>query len=91
MLSNMVIIRLLNCFNLFLSVLMRAMHNDDVVLSIQSESDACRLVVTVLTYTCHCTYVCTGWRPQYGLTELVDAAFDYERAESDPRVVWYPG
>ena len=25
------------------------------------------------------------------LTELVDAAFDYERAESDPRVVWYPG
>eukprot|EP01046_Picozoa_sp_COSAG06_P029932 COSAG06_NODE_2813_length_6243_cov_7.236165_6_plen_64_part_00 len=36
-------------------------------------------------------YLCTGWRPQYGLTELVDASFDYERAESDPRVVWYPG
>jgi nucleoside-diphosphate-sugar epimerase len=32
-----------------------------------------------------------GWRPQYDLTRLIDAAFDYQRAEDDPRVVWYPG
>jgi UDP-glucose 4-epimerase len=32
-----------------------------------------------------------GWRPQYNLERLIDAAFDYQRAEDDPRVVWYPG
>jgi UDP-glucose 4-epimerase len=32
-----------------------------------------------------------GWRPQYDLARLIDAAFDYQRAEDDPRVVWYPG
>jgi UDP-glucose 4-epimerase len=32
-----------------------------------------------------------GWRPQYDLTRLIDAAFDYQRAEDDPRVIWYPG
>jgi nucleoside-diphosphate-sugar epimerase len=32
-----------------------------------------------------------GWRPQYGLQKMTDAAFDYVRAASDPRVVWYPG
>jgi UDP-glucose 4-epimerase len=32
-----------------------------------------------------------GWRPQYDLERLIDAAFDYQRAEDDPRVVWYPG
>jgi nucleoside-diphosphate-sugar epimerase len=32
-----------------------------------------------------------GWRPQYDLGRLIDAAFDYQRAEDDPRVVWYPG
>ncbi|MBC7869728.1 MAG: NAD(P)-dependent oxidoreductase [Chitinophagaceae bacterium] len=32
-----------------------------------------------------------GWRPHYGLAELVDAAFQYERDENDPRVIWYPG
>jgi UDP-glucose 4-epimerase len=32
-----------------------------------------------------------GWRPKYDLEKLTDAAFDYRRAESDPRTVWYPG
>jgi UDP-glucose 4-epimerase len=31
------------------------------------------------------------WQPQYDLTKLVDSAFDYERSQNDPRVVWYPG
>jgi nucleoside-diphosphate-sugar epimerase len=32
-----------------------------------------------------------GWRPQYDLARLIDAAFDYRRAADDPRKVWYPG
>jgi nucleoside-diphosphate-sugar epimerase len=32
-----------------------------------------------------------GWRPAYGLREMTDAAFDYRRADDDPRIVWYPG
>ena len=32
-----------------------------------------------------------GWRPEYGLKKMIDAAFDYVRAEDDPRKVWYPG
>ena len=32
-----------------------------------------------------------GWRPTYDLTKLADAAFDYKRAEDDPRIIWYPG
>jgi nucleoside-diphosphate-sugar epimerase len=32
-----------------------------------------------------------GWRPEYDLKRLTDAAWDYRRAEDDPRVVWYPG
>ncbi len=32
-----------------------------------------------------------GWRPAYDLKRLIDAAFDYERAPDDPRMVWYPG
>ncbi|WP_437899357.1 NAD-dependent epimerase/dehydratase family protein [Sorangium sp. So ce124] len=32
-----------------------------------------------------------GWRPQYDLARLTDAAFDYVRAPDDPRVTWYPG
>ena len=32
-----------------------------------------------------------GWRPKYDLKKLADAAWDYERAADDPRVVWYPG
>lgn len=32
-----------------------------------------------------------GWRPEYNLVKMIDAAFDYVRAEDDPRKVWYPG
>lgn len=32
-----------------------------------------------------------GWRPEYDLHKLTDAAFDYQRPADDPRVVWYPG
>jgi UDP-glucose 4-epimerase len=32
-----------------------------------------------------------GWRPEYDLKKMVDAAFDYVRAEDEPRKVWYPG
>lgn len=32
-----------------------------------------------------------GWEPAYDLPRLIDAAWDYQRAEDDPRVIWYPG
>jgi nucleoside-diphosphate-sugar epimerase len=32
-----------------------------------------------------------GWRPQFDLRKLTDAAWNYQRAPEDPRVVWYPG
>jgi UDP-glucose 4-epimerase len=32
-----------------------------------------------------------GWRPEYDLKRMTEAAWDYRRAEDDPRVVWYPG
>ena len=32
-----------------------------------------------------------GWRPRYDLKRMTDAAFDYQRAADDPRVIWYPG
>ena len=32
-----------------------------------------------------------GWRPEYDLAKLTDAAFDYKRASDDPRVIYYPG
>ncbi len=32
-----------------------------------------------------------GWRPKYDLRKMIDAAFDYVRADDDPRKVWYPG
>lgn len=32
-----------------------------------------------------------GWRPQYDLKKMTDAAWDYHRADNDPRTVWYPG
>ena len=31
------------------------------------------------------------WRPEYDLKKMIDLAFDYVRAEDDPRKVWYPG
>ena len=32
-----------------------------------------------------------GWRPRYNLQRLIDDAWDYSRAEDDPRTIWYPG
>jgi nucleoside-diphosphate-sugar epimerase len=32
-----------------------------------------------------------GWRPEYDLPRLIDAAWDHQRAADDPRRVWYPG
>ena len=32
-----------------------------------------------------------GWQPEYDLKKLTDSAFDYVRAETDPRKIWYPG
>ncbi len=32
-----------------------------------------------------------GWRPRYDLKRMTDAAFSYDRAPDEPRVVWYPG
>jgi UDP-glucose 4-epimerase len=32
-----------------------------------------------------------GWRPEYDLAKLTDAAYDYRRSADDPRVIWYPG
>lgn len=32
-----------------------------------------------------------GWRPSYDLKRMTDAAWDYQRASDDPRIVWYPG
>ena len=32
-----------------------------------------------------------GWRPDYGMERLVEAAWAYERAPDDPRRIWYPG
>ena len=32
-----------------------------------------------------------GWQPAYDLERLVDQAWEYERADDDPRIVYYPG
>jgi UDP-glucose 4-epimerase len=32
-----------------------------------------------------------GWRPRYDLERMADAAWSYQRALDDPRVIWYPG
>ncbi len=32
-----------------------------------------------------------GWRPEYDMKKIIDSAFDYVRADNDPRKVWYPG
>ena len=32
-----------------------------------------------------------GWRPGYDLEKLIDSAWQYERPEGNPRIVWYPG
>jgi nucleoside-diphosphate-sugar epimerase len=32
-----------------------------------------------------------GWNPAYDLARLIEEAWTYRRAESDPRKIWYPG
>jgi UDP-glucose 4-epimerase len=32
-----------------------------------------------------------GWRPAYDMKKIIDSAWDYVRAQNDPRIVWYPG
>jgi UDP-glucose 4-epimerase len=32
-----------------------------------------------------------GWRPAYDMKKMVDSAWDYVRAQDDPRIIWYPG
>jgi UDP-glucose 4-epimerase len=32
-----------------------------------------------------------GWQPEYDLKKMVEAAFNYVRAQEDTRKVWYPG
>ena len=32
-----------------------------------------------------------GWRPEYDMQKMIDSAWDYQRADGDPRNVWYPG
>ena len=32
-----------------------------------------------------------GWRPEIDMRKLVDLAWDYQRADDDPRKIWYPG
>ncbi|NJN96730.1 MAG: NAD(P)-dependent oxidoreductase [Anaerolineales bacterium] len=32
-----------------------------------------------------------GWRPVYDLPKMVEAAWNYQRAAEDPRIIWYPG
>jgi nucleoside-diphosphate-sugar epimerase len=32
-----------------------------------------------------------SWRPKYDLKRMIDEAFDYQRADDDPRKIWYPG
>jgi nucleoside-diphosphate-sugar epimerase len=32
-----------------------------------------------------------GWRPRFDLPRLIDEAWNFQRSESDPRKVWYPG
>jgi len=32
-----------------------------------------------------------NWQPQYDQRQLIEAAWEYQRTEDDPRIVWYPG
>jgi UDP-glucose 4-epimerase len=31
------------------------------------------------------------WRPEYDLKKMVEAAWSYQRADDEPRIIWYPG
>ena len=32
-----------------------------------------------------------GWRPEYDMKKIIDSAWDYQRAQDEPRTIWYPG
>ena len=32
-----------------------------------------------------------GWRPEYDMKRMIDSAWEYQRAQDDPRKIWYPG
>ncbi len=32
-----------------------------------------------------------GWAPEVTLEQMIDRAWRYERADNDPRIIWYPG
>ena len=32
-----------------------------------------------------------GWRPEYDMKKIIDSALDYQRAQDEPRTIWYPG
>lgn len=32
-----------------------------------------------------------SWRPENDMKKMIDSAWDYQRAENDPRKTWYPG
>jgi UDP-glucose 4-epimerase len=32
-----------------------------------------------------------GWRPEYDMQKMIEAAWDYVRVQDDPRKIWYPG
>jgi len=32
-----------------------------------------------------------GWRPKYDMKKMIDSAWNYARAQDDPRNIWYPG
>jgi UDP-glucose 4-epimerase len=32
-----------------------------------------------------------GWRPEYDMKRMIDSAWEYQRAQDDPRMIWYPG
>lgn len=32
-----------------------------------------------------------GWRPTYDLQKMTDAAWEFQRPDDDPRIIWYPG
>jgi UDP-glucose 4-epimerase len=35
--------------------------------------------------------LCLGWQPAYTLQKMIDDAWAYQRAQDDPRKIWYPG
>ena len=32
-----------------------------------------------------------GWRPEYDMKKIINAAWNYVRSKDDPRKIWYPG